>query len=84
MNPWDCLLPSPGQETMKRTSIINEKRKRSKDKTNTKEAKRRHFHVKQTRSSKTASKEIREGKTYESEIGISPMDSCAYKDFLNE
>jgi hypothetical protein len=39
-------------------------------KTNTKEAKRRHFHVKQTRSSKTASKEIREGKTYESEIGI--------------
>jgi hypothetical protein len=70
MNPWDCLLPSPGQETMKRTSIINEKRKRSKDKTNTKEAKRRHFHVKQTRSSKTASKEIREGKTYESEIGI--------------
>jgi hypothetical protein len=38
--------------------------------TNTKEAKRRHFHVKQTRSSKTASKEIREGKTYESEIGI--------------
>jgi hypothetical protein len=51
MNPWDCLLPSPGQETIKRTSIINEKRKRSKDKTNTKEAKRRHFHVKQTRSS---------------------------------
>jgi hypothetical protein len=38
--------------------------------TNTKEAKRRHFHLKQTRSSKTASKEIREGKTYESEIGI--------------
>ena len=66
MNPWDCLLPNPGQDTMNRTSRIKEKRKRSKDKTNTKEAKRRHFHVKQTRSSK----EIREGKTYESEIGI--------------
>jgi hypothetical protein len=34
---------SPGQDTMKRTSRIKEKRKRSKDKTNTKEAKRRLF-----------------------------------------
>jgi len=61
---------SPGQETMKRTSRINEKWKRSKDKAKTREAKRKRFDLKQTRSSKTASKEIREGKTYESEIGI--------------
>jgi hypothetical protein len=57
---------------MKRTSIINEKRKRRKDKTNTKEAKRRHFHVKQTRSSKTASKEI-----------CNPLISVSFKKFFH-
>ena len=61
---------SPGEETIKRSSKINMKRKKTKEKAKTKEAKRRRFFLKQTRTSKTASKEIREGKTYESEIGI--------------
>ncbi|XP_052060199.1 uncharacterized protein LOC127700668 [Mytilus californianus] len=61
---------SPGEETIKRSSKINMKRKKNKEKAKTKEAKRRRFFLKQTRTSKTASKEIREGKTYESEIGF--------------
>ncbi|XP_076071750.1 uncharacterized protein LOC143043225 [Mytilus galloprovincialis] len=61
---------SPGEETIKRSSKINMKRKKTKEKAKTKEAKRRRFFLKQTRTSKTASKEIREGKTYESEIGL--------------
>ncbi|VDI01300.1 Hypothetical predicted protein, partial [Mytilus galloprovincialis] len=58
------------KETIKRSSKINMKRRKTKEKAKTKEAKRRHFFLKQTRTSKTASKEIREGKTYESEIGL--------------
>ena len=61
---------SPGNKTIKRADKLTSKKKKKSAKTKTKEWKKRRIELKKSRASRNAGKEIREGTTYESEIGI--------------
>ncbi|CAC5361694.1 unnamed protein product [Mytilus coruscus] len=62
---------SPGNETVKRAGKLNIRRERKSVKSKTKEWKTNRIKLKQKRLAKNLSKELREGKTYETEIAIS-------------
>lgn len=60
---------SPGNETLKRAEKLNTKRERKLVKSTTKDWKTNRVYLKHKRLSKNAAKEVREGKTYQTEIG---------------
>ncbi|CAC5400875.1 unnamed protein product [Mytilus coruscus] len=65
---------SPGAETLKRSLKLNRKRDRKSTISKTKEGKKQRLLLKKKRSSKNSGMEVREEKTYESEIEIEHPD----------
>ncbi|CAG2238604.1 unnamed protein product [Mytilus edulis] len=61
---------SPGNETIKRAIRLNGKRDKKSERAKTKQHKKRRINLKKERSVKSTGVEIREGRTYESEIGM--------------
>ncbi|XP_052080738.1 uncharacterized protein LOC127718722 [Mytilus californianus] len=61
---------SPGNETIKRAIRLNRKRNKKSERAKTKQHKKRRINLKKERSGKSTGVEIREGRTYESEIGM--------------
>ena len=62
---------SPGNETIKRAIRLNGKRDKKSERAKTKQHKKRRIKLKKERSAKSTGVEMREGRTYESEIGKS-------------
>ncbi|XP_076082975.1 uncharacterized protein LOC143054015 [Mytilus galloprovincialis] len=61
---------SPGNETIKRAIRLNGKRDKKSERAKTKQHKKRRINLKKERSVKSTGVEMREGRTYESEIGM--------------
>lgn len=72
---YDTLMLSPGMHTNVHERRVSRKREKEKLRQSTVECKRRRHELKKLKSSQISTSEIKEGKTYESGVGLSCADA---------